>query len=474
MVEEICADFASEALFIGCLYKKPILFVDYADLIKSKYDFADDVTKFFYDSFEIYYKTFSQEVSETKVEMFMSKDQDRYIKYKKIGGWKTIEKQIDLADTEDVANYFDSIKKFSLLREFGKKGFPIQKILNHKAFSKLKAEDIVKTMRFNVDNINTVIGGGKSSVLLGKNLKSVIEKWKENPDIGEELPFPIWHSLFRGWRKGKLIVDGMMSGNGKSRRATKVAAYIGIKKRIPTLVLVNEQEEEEWDAMLASVIANNKEFGFLKNENEYIEETDILLGKCTNEEYTRLDEISEWVSKNTRIYFLQLDKYSDSDLEREIKKHVLGLGVKYVFYDTLKGYKTDNWETVKQTTTKLKDLCNELHIGGYATIQLTDDTINSEELTSLNIANAKQLKHVVDHLVLEKKIERSKYDKYMIKCQNNSGAWGEFPLDRNKVYYVQRIDKNRGGATGLDLITEVDLGKNLWIEKGYLVRNAKH
>lgn len=53
----------------------------------------------------------------------MSKDQDRYIKYKKIGGWKTIEKQIDLADTEDVANYFDSIKKFSLLREFGKKDF---------------------------------------------------------------------------------------------------------------------------------------------------------------------------------------------------------------------------------------------------------------------------------------------------------------------------------------------------------------
>lgn len=47
LAEEICADFASEALFIGCLYKKPILFVDYADLIKSKYDFADDVTKFF-------------------------------------------------------------------------------------------------------------------------------------------------------------------------------------------------------------------------------------------------------------------------------------------------------------------------------------------------------------------------------------------------------------------------------------------
>lgn len=463
-------DLASEALFVGALYKKPILFVDYADLIKSKYDFEDQDIKFLYDSFDIYYRTFSQEISETKVEIFMSRDNERYKRYKTLGGWKTIEKQMELADPDDIANYFENIKKYSLLREFYRKGFPVQKLMQHKSFPKMKAEDVVKFMRFNVDNINTVIGGGKSSVLLGKDLKSKIEQWRQSPDIGEEIPFPIWHSLFRGWRKGKLIVDGMMSGNGKSRRASKVAAYIGIKKSIPTLVLVNEQEKEEWDAMMASVIANNKEFGFWKSEKDYIEETDILLGQCTEEQYKRLDEIADWVEKNTKIYFLQMDKYGDDDLEREIKKHVLGLGVKYVFYDTLKGYKTDNWETVKQTTTKLKDLCTELKIGGYATIQLTDDTIMTDELTSMNIANAKQLKHVVDHLVLEKRIDKRKYDKYMMKVQNKDGSWGEIPLDLNKTYYMQRIDKNRGGATGLDLITEVDLGKNLWIEKGYLIR----
>jgi replicative DNA helicase len=459
-------DLASEALFVGSFFAKPILYVDYAELIKSKYDFFDPDSKFLYDSFDVFYKTFSQEATETKVQIFMSQDKDRFKRYKEIGGWKTIEKQMELADPGDISHYFDTIKKYSLVREFERKGFPVQKILQHKAFSKMKAEDIVRYMRFNVDNINTIIGGGKSSTLLGKGLKNTIEKWKETPDIGEEIPFPIWHSLFRGWRKGKLIVDGMMSGNGKSRRASKVAAYIGIKKSIPTLVLVNEQEKDEWDAMVASVVANNKEFGFWKSEADYIEENDILLGTCTDEQYERLYEISEWIEQNTKIYFLDLDRYDDDDLEREIKKHVLGLGVKYVFYDTLKGYKTDNWESVKQTTTKLKDLCNELKIGGYATIQLTDDTVMTDELTSLNIANAKQLKHVVDHLVLEKKIDIRKYDNYMIKTD----SWGEIPLDKNKIFYLAKVDKNRGGATGMNLVTEVDLGKNLWIERGYLIK----
>ncbi|PLR99519.1 DnaB-like helicase C-terminal domain-containing protein [Bacillus sp. T33-2] len=471
MTENLMADYTSEALFIGSLFKNPILFVDYAELMKSKYDFEDEAMKFMYDSFEMYYTTFSQEISETKVQMFMSKEPERLKKFKSYGGWKTLEKQMDLADPGDIQNYFDSIKKYSLVREFGRKGFPIQKVVQHKAFPKMKAEDIVRSMRFNVDNINTVIGGGKSSVLLGKDLKAKIEEWKTSPDIGEEIPFPIWHSLFRGWRKGKLIVDGMMSGNGKSRRASKIAAYIGIKKSIPTLVLVNEQEKEEWDAMMASVIANNKEFGFWKSPGDEIDETDILLGQCTDEQYARLDEIAEWVKKKTKIYFLDLDKYSDADIEREVKKHVLGLGVKYMFYDTLKGYKTDNWESVKQTTTKLKDLCKELKIGGYATIQLTDDTVMTEELTSMNIANAKQLKHVVDHLVLEKKIDPSKFNKYKIKAVNGNGNWGEIELAHGKTYYMQKIDKNRGGSTGLELITEVDLGKNLWIERGYLIRS---
>ena len=41
-------DITSETLFIGCLYKNPILFVDYAELVKSKYDFYYKENEFLY------------------------------------------------------------------------------------------------------------------------------------------------------------------------------------------------------------------------------------------------------------------------------------------------------------------------------------------------------------------------------------------------------------------------------------------
>jgi replicative DNA helicase len=462
------SDLTSEALFIGSLYAKPILFVDYAELIKSKYDFDDPDTKFLYDSFELYYKTFSQEISETKVNIFMQQDSERLKHYKKIGGWKTIQKQMELADPDDIKNYFDNIKKYSLLREFHRKGFPVEKLMQHKAFSKMKAEDIVRFMRYNVDNINTVIGGGKAAIQLGKDIQKKLIKWREAPDMGVEFPFPIWTELFRGFRKKKLVVDGMLSNEGKSRRMAKIVNYLGVLKKIPVLVLVNEQDEDEWYAMQASTICNNEEFGFCYNIREY----DIVLGNYKSEEEFDYvcNTVGSWIKENHRIYFLELSQYSDEDLEREIKKHVLGLGVQYVFYDTLKGYKTDNWETVKQTTTKLKDLANELNIGAYATIQLTDETVftDVEDLTSMNIANAKQLKHVVDHLILEKRIDKSKYDNYLIKNE-----WGEMPLNPNKIYYGQKIDKNRGGGKGMVLATEVDLDRNIWKEVGYLIRKPR-
>ncbi|MGG1659504.1 hypothetical protein [Brevibacillus sp. NRS-1366] len=461
-------DLTSEALFVGSMYSKPIMFVDYAELIKSKYDFEDTDTKFLYDSFELYYKTFSQEISETKLNIFMNQDPDRSKQYRKIGGWKTIEKQIELADPDDIKNYFDIIKKYSLIREFSRKGFPVEKLMQHKAFTKMKAEDIVRFMRFNVDNINTVIGGGKSASSLGKDIKKKLAKWREAPDMGVEFPFPIWTELFRGFRKKKLVIDGMLSNEGKSRRMAKIVNFLGVLKKVPVLVLVNEQDEDEWYAMQASTISNNPEFGFSYDIREY----DIVLGNYKNEEeFEYISEtIGSWIEENHKIYFLELNQYSDDDLEREIKKHVLGLGVQYIFYDTLKGYKTDNWESIKQTTTKLKDLASELNIGAYATIQLTDETVltDVEDLSSMNIANAKQLKHVVDHLILEKRIDKSKYDNYLIKNQ-----WGETPLDVNKTYYGQKVDKNRGGGKGMTLVTEVDLDRNIWKEVGYLIRKPR-
>ena len=57
---DIITNVPTEVLFVGCIYKQPDLLVNYGQYIRSKYDFSDEVTRFFYDSAEIIYKTRTQ------------------------------------------------------------------------------------------------------------------------------------------------------------------------------------------------------------------------------------------------------------------------------------------------------------------------------------------------------------------------------------------------------------------------------
>lgn len=459
-------DLATEALFIGSLYSNPILLVEYESLIKSKYDFYDEDTKFLYDSFELFYKTFSQEVTESKVTMYMKQEEDRWKKFREIGGWKTIERQMELADTGDILNYFNIVKKYSLIREFGRKGFPVEKLMSNKHFQKMKPDDVVNFMSYNISNISTVIGGGNSAVVLGNDATKKIENWSVTPDMGEKFPFPMWTNLFRGWRTKKLILDGMLSNEGKSRKVARIAAYMSLLEKQPQLILANEMDEDEFFAMMLSTVMNSPEFGF----NYNIPERNVLLGTYDDEDqYNKAIEVGKYIEDNTKVYFLEMNSYSDEDLKREIKKYTL-LGVKFVYYDTLKGYKTDAWDTLKQTGTMLKDIAKELDIGVYGSFQLSDEASNLDidDFTSGVIANSKQLKHICDHMLIGRRIQKYKYEKYLIKNE-----WGEIPLDPNKVYYATKCEKNRGGEKDLILVYEVNLDLNTWNELGFLVRVSK-
>ena len=133
MDEEIkTTNVQAEMCFVGSLYANPDLYINYGNFMRSKYDFSDPVTRFLYDNLETYYLTFSQTIDEKKVNVFMSQNEERLKEYKQYKGWKTIQRFMALADTNDVDNYFNLVKKYSLLREYERNGFPVDKILKHK------------------------------------------------------------------------------------------------------------------------------------------------------------------------------------------------------------------------------------------------------------------------------------------------------------------------------------------------------
>ena len=159
---------------MGSIYKKPDLFIEHGHNIRSKYDFHDEATKFFYDNAEILYQTRTQTFNRSVISTYMAEDPDRLTLYNKYGGWKTIEEWTKLAITDNFQSYFDVLKKYSLLREYQRNGFSVDKIMNHSKFEMLTAMDIYRLIRSKADRIHTVILTNEESEVLNSNIKTTL------------------------------------------------------------------------------------------------------------------------------------------------------------------------------------------------------------------------------------------------------------------------------------------------------------
>lgn len=497
---------SAEMMFVGSLFRQVDLYVTYGNFVRSKYDFSDPVVRFFYDNLETYYVTFSQTVDETKFNVYMSQSTERLEKYKKYKGWKTVEQYMKLADETDCKNYFELVKKFSLLREYERNGYPIDKILSHKNFDKMLAGDIYRIIRVKADKIHTVINAGEEAVELTKGTASHLKRYLSIPDMGLEMPWEILNEMFRGCRLGKVVFNGFLSNAGKSRNLMFLAAYITLVKNEKFLLLSNEMDAEDLENCLITTVVNNECFQELHGIKMYKPEREIVLGvyrdregniirrktddeghwtesvedyECRllaeSEEYNNILRVAEWIDRNKagKLMFKDVSSdYSDTVLEFEFRKAKMIYDVKYCAYDTLKGYRTDDWSTIKQTATKIKELMGELKMFCWSVFQLTDETVFTDifSLSSNNIANAKQIKHIADHLMLGKALKREDYHKYQYIANDDWGDPVPNELNLSKEYFALVVDKNRGGNKKFLPVMEINLDYNIWHEVGYLVK----
>jgi hypothetical protein len=312
--------------------------------------------------------------------------------------------------------------------------------------------------------------------------------------------------MFRGCRLGKAVLNGFLSNEGKTRNLIMLFAYLALVKNQPVLIMSNEMDEEDLKSCLITTIINNECFQDLHKIKMKKPEGEIVLGKYrdgngnfierekdewdvyteTEEDYTarvyqQSDEfknvvkVGQWIEdrKDKLIFFKDVgDDYSDERLEFEIRKHNLVYGIKYVAYDTFKGFRTDDWMTVKQSFTKLKELTKEIGIFLWGVFQLTDDSVNVDifDLSSNNISNAKQIKHSTDYMLLGKRINADEYGKYQYLNLNSYGTPGLSQLDPNKKYFAMKPEKNRAGSKSNYILFAYDLDYNTWNNVGILQR----
>ena len=476
--------------------------------MKSKYDLYDEATRFFYDSFQLMYKTFSQTFDTVNINAFMSQDADRFKLFKKFGGYKTIEEWTKLANLEDFKNYYNLVKKYSLLRELHRNGYPVEKIKNYKKFDSLTANEVYRLIRSKVDSIHTVILANEDSVNIADGTTNSVLRCIEAPDMGLSMPYPILTDVFKGIRRKTMQVGGMLSNEGKTRYMAKLATYLAFFHDEKVLLMLNETTETEIRHCIVTTVINNPEFQRLHGIEINKNEREITLGQYKDvngkiihrkidengqymeslkefeerlsresEEFNNVMKIAQWVEKESKgkIYVKEMVEYKDEILEFEIRKHKITKGINYFFYDTLKNDNDSigDWAAFKRTTTMLSELCKEIDVFIYGSIQLTDEAVHLDifDLTSMNIANSKQIKHLLDQLYLLKRIPKESYHKY---GYIPTKFWGDVKvqqLNHSKTYYGCVVDKNRQGEKPVVLF-EVDLNKNTWFEVGRLVKGG--
>lgn len=497
----------NEILFVGSLYKNPELFIQYGSYVRSKYDFADEATKFFYDNAEIMYNTHTQTFNKTTISTYFASDIAKLNQYKKFGGYKTISKWIDLAVVEDIEKTFEILKKYSLLREYERQGFNIERIVNNKKFESLKALDVYRMIRNITDHVNTVIMTNQESEILNEDMTTMVNQNLITPDMGIHFPFPIINDTFRGIKLETMMCTGMLSNAGKSRFMFRIIANLALEKKQKVGVLLNEMTTIKMRLCLLLTCINNDEFKRLHGVNITKKEKEVALGiyhdikgnqikRKTDEwgeflesaeeyqrrlcaespEYNNVIKVAKWIEQETKGLIFAKDVsscYDDKSLEHEIRKMNLLHGVNYFFYDTLKQDTSamGDWAALKATTTMLSQLTRELKIFMYASCQLTDDAnyIKPHELTSSQIGASKGIKHVLDSLLFFKEINNSEKQKYAY-LQNNPDYGEGVPceLRDDRRYYLCVIDKNRDGDKK-KIVFEVNLDLNTWNELGELV-----
>lgn len=504
MEEKVIANIPNEMLFVGALYSDTELFVNYSRLVVSKYDFEDKLAKFFFDMGDLMFTTFSQEFNENSVNTFMIQEEERKKTYRMYGGWKNIKQAMDISNKEDIENYYNTLKKYSLLREYSRLGCDglIKRLMELKQFPKLNANQISQMVRGKFDKTSTVIMVEKDSECISDNATQKVMNFITAPMIGTPLPFEIINSDIKGLMKERTIGFGMLSNGGKSRLFMDIACYLILCQDKKVGFFSNEMDSQRMFTCMITTIFNSKDiqkkYGWkldrtendtklarYRNEKgEYInreygtdgvpvltDEEYVQYLKENSPEFNEVMKVTEFVENKMKnqLYFKNVgDDYSDETLIHEITKHHKLYNIEFFFYDTLKCYLKEDWTLMKQTATQLSNTVNRLKATLLFNCQLTDDAIHIDplDLSSLNVASCKGIKHVADVLFLCKEIINSEL--YLYEYNQIDENWGDScwtDLDPKFRWMVFKNDKTRDGDK-TNVVMRFDLNRNTWVEYG--------
>ena len=463
---------------IGCVYNNPrILDMDDRYSITEE-DFPDEFHRIVFGSIYKIYELGANKVTLENIADFLSSRPKKEAVYKLNKGEEWLLKISETATTSSFDYYYQRLKKFSLLRAYDNYGFNVsfiydpdnildseKKQLQEDKLDNSSLDQIAHLIDEKIEEIKVkyVDEVDNEAYQAGEELDALIDRFKEQPEVGIPMYGPLMNTITRGARLKKLYLRSAATGVGKSRSMVADACTFACNKIYddnfgwikngecePTLYITTEQELEEVQTMMLA---------FLSNVNE----DHILNGSYEPGEEERVRQAAA-ILRESPLYIVEMPDFSLQDVESIIKQNIREKNIHYICLDYLHtslkileeitrrsgGVKLREDNILFMFAIRLKDICNEYGVFILTSTQLNADYQTAETPDQNLLRGAKSIADKIDWGAIMLGVK----DEDLVALENVFQA-GMF----NKPNIKISIYKNRRGRyKGIYLWCDANLG----------------
>lgn len=459
-------DLSATIQVIGGIYTNPGLLE-----LEDKYtfceeDFSEEFHKILFGSMYNLHAMGAKEITLNAIEDYLEQRPKKYAVYTANKGSEYLNELTKHCQISTFDYYYHRMKKMTLLRMFHKTAgmdlswlYDPDNILDVKKkqqqedwLDNTPIEKIAELINSKIDEvISKFVDNDKGkSHQAGDGALELLEKLKENPEVGYPMFGPLVNTIYRGARLKKFYLRSAATGVGKTRAMIadactfacpqrydkNVNKWIDIGESQPTVYITTEQSLDEIQTMIIAFLAD-------------VNEENICTGKYFAGEWDRVVKASK-ILKESPLYIEELPDFSLQDIENTIKRNIREHDALYICLDYIHtsmkileeitrrsgGVKIREDNVLFMMAIRLKDICNEYGVFIESATQLNGDYVDTNNYDQNLLRGAKAIADKIDAGSIM--LEVTDKDKQCLEPVIRSGKY-EMPSIKISVY------KNRRG-----------------------------
>lgn len=406
---------------LGCLMEKPDILNNMDKYHLEPSDFPHQIDRYIFSSIYNLYVNGAEKIHTIDVDQYLKNNNVATDLMEKEHGIQMLQDCEAYSELNNFNFYYNSFKKFALLRELEKSGKNIsqfycdnpldpdyQKI--NTRFEKLKPADIITSLKGELATLEDKYSHNAEieEVYAGEGIRNLLTSLQEKPEVGIPLQGEIFSMVVRGARLGKLYLRSASSGVGKSRTmigdccnlAYPIRYNTTAKKWIATghcekvCYVSTEQDISEIQTMILSWLTGINEECFLYGTFELQDSGRIMKAVKIMETYMH------------NLLLVRIPDPCASVVKNLFRRQNLQKGVNYFFYDyifsspaMLNEYRDlglAEYVCLRLFTTALKNLAIELNAFILTSTQISNDDDKGGFKDHHQVQGAKQIVNLVD------------------------------------------------------------------------------